>query len=71
MDPDAKLSTDPHLLHLPAEDALVDLVEGLGEVEEDGVNIVPVLQTPQDVLIVTEELGETAPPLPEAMLLIR
>ena len=71
VDPDAKLSTDPHPLHLPAEDALVDLVKGLGEVQEYCVHIVSILKALQDVLIVIKELGQAASPLSEAMLLIR
>ena len=52
----SEVSTNPHLLEFSAEDALIHLVKGLGEVKEDGVHIVTILQAPQDVLIVIEQL---------------
>ena len=56
VDPDPEFSTNPHLLQFSAEDALVNLVKGLGEVKEDGIHIVTILQAPQDVFIVIEQL---------------
>ena len=70
VDPDPQVSTNPHIHEFPAEEAFVNLVKGIGEVKEDGVNIVTILQAPQDVLIVIEELGQAAPPLPEPVLLV-
>ena len=58
-------------MHLREEDRVVNLVEGFGKIQEDGVYLARLVETVGEVTKCVDELSFAAPALAKAVLEVR